>query len=199
MFISVCGLDGAGKGVLMENIKKHLDSKGVNYILTREPGGTVVAEKIREVIVNEDIDDITEALLFASARRDHVEKKIKPALKEGKLVISDRFIDSSLAYQGVGRGLGIDFVKHINEIAIGDFMPDKTIYLDLDPEIGLQRIKENNREENRLDKEKIDFYKKNREGYLELARRYPNRYIVLNAEKSPEEVFSELLSKFKFE
>lgn len=196
LFISFEGSEGAGKGTILAKLKEFLEENNVDFISTREPGGTTVAEKIREIIVNEDIDGITEALLFASARRHHVENKIKPALKEGKLVLCDRFIDSSLVYQGCGRGLGMDKVWEINQFAIEGFLPDKTIYLDIDPQVGLKRIADNNRETNRLDSESLDFYNKNREGYLYLANKYPERFVVINADQTPDEVFNELKEKF---
>lgn len=196
MFISFEGSEGAGKGLILNKLKAFLQENNVDFIATREPGGTDVAEKIREIIVHEDIDGITEALLFASARRHHVENLIKPSIENGKLVLCDRFIDSSLVYQGCGRGLGIDTVWEINKFAIGDFLPDKTIYLDIAPEVGLRRISDNNRETNRLDLEGLDFYNKNREGYLYLANKYPDRFVVINANQTPDEVFNELKEKF---
>lgn len=194
--ISVEGLDGSGKSTVLEKIRKFLENNNIEFILTREPGGTLVSEKIRNIIVNEDIDGVTEALLFASARRHHVENLIKPALKEGKLVLCDRFIDSSLAYQGCGRGLGIETIWEINKFAIGDFLPNKTIYLDIAPEDGLKRIINSNREKNRLDLQKLDFYHKNRQGFLYLANQYPERFIVINANQSPDKVFEDLKEKF---
>lgn len=193
-FLSIEGGDGSGKGTLIEMLIKYLSKEDINFITTREPGGTPVAEQIR-ALTHEDIDAVTETLLFAAARRDHVEKVIKPALNNNILVISDRFTDSSLIYQGIGRGLGIEQVLNINKFAINDLEPFKTIYLDIDPEIGLKRIHTNNREINRLDLQDIEFYKKNREGYLALAQKYPNRYIVINANQSIDDVFKEVISK----
>lgn len=195
MFISIEGNDGSGKSTLLKKMTDFLNQHYVDFISTREPGGSDVAEKIRNIIVNENIDSITEALLFASARRDHVENLIKPALKAGKIVLCDRFIDSSLVYQGCGRGLGMDTVLEINKFAISYFLPDKTIYLDIDPEVGLKRIAYNNRETNRLDLEGLDFYNKNRQGYLELAKKYPERFVVINAQQTPNEIFLELKNK----
>ena len=195
LFWSLEGGEGAGKGMLIKKIIEFLIENNIEFVSTREPGGTDVAEKIREIIVHEEIDGITEALLFASARRHHVENLIKPAINKGKLVLCDRFIDSSLVYQGYGRGLGVDTVWEINKFAIGDFLPDKTIYLDIAPEVGLKRISDNNRETNRLDLEGLDFYNKNRQGYLDLANKYPERFVVINADQTPDEVFNELKEK----
>lgn len=195
IFISVEGVEGAGKGMLLSKIKQYLENNNVDYVSTREPGGTEIAEKIRAIIVNEDLDGIEEALLFATARRNHVRKLIKPALNEGRLVLCDRYVDSSLAYQGYGRGLGMDTIWDINKYAIEGFLPDKTIYLDIDPQVGLKRIADNNRETNRLDLEGLDFYNKNREGFLLLAKKYPERFVIINADQTPNEVFEELKEK----
>lgn len=191
-FISVEGVDGAGKGVQIEKIVGYLKGLGYDVLQTREPGGTIISEKIREVIFMDNVDPLTEAYLFASARRQLVQEKILPALKKGKIVITDRFVDSSIVYQGKGRGLGMEFIEQLNAPAVSGCMPFKTIYLDLEPEIGLKRIRVNGRESNRLDNEAIDFYKKNREGFLYLAKKYPDRYIVINANKSIEEVFNDI-------
>lgn len=195
-FIVICGLEGSGKGTQINLIKEHFKGNN-NVIFTREPGGTNIAEKIRDIILNEDIDPLTEAYLFAAARREHIIKKIKPLLEEGKTIICDRFVYSSLVYQGLGRNLGIDFVDRLNRPVIEGFYPDKIIYLDLEPEIGLERIKKNNRETNRLDNEKLDFYKKCREGFLHLANNEPNKFIIINANQSEEKVFQDIKNNLK--
>lgn len=136
------------------------------------------------------MDGRTEALLYAAARRQHYVEKIAPSIEEGHIIICDRFIDSSLAYQGYARGLGIDEVLSINEFAIEKVFPDLTIYLDVDPEVGLKRIHEHgNREINRLDLESLAFHQKVREGYLELLGRFPNRIVKVNANLNVDEVF----------
>lgn len=193
--ISIEGGDGSGKGTLVNNLIKLLSNLEINFVYTREPGGTPVAEKIREIIVNENIDAVTEMLLFAASRREVVEKVIRPALKENKLVIVDRYIDSSLVYQGIARGLGVGTVLNINKHSINELMPHKTIYLDIDPKIALDRLSTNNRETNRLDLESINFHNKTREGYLMLAKQCPDRYLVINANQPPEDVFNEVLNK----
>lgn len=195
LFISIEGVEGAGKGMLLEKLKKYFEDNNIDYVSTREPGGTELAEKLRNIIVNDELDGIEEALLFATARRNHVRKMIKPALEEGKLVLCDRYVDSSLAYQGCGRNLGMDTIWDINQYAIEGFLPDKTIYLDIDPQVGLQRIADNNRETNRLDLEGLDFYNKNRQGFLTLAQKHPDRFVIINADQSPKDVFEELKTK----
>lgn len=204
--ISVEGGEGTGKTTLINSIYTWLSNLGYLCIKTREPGGIAISEQIRSVILdksNTSMDGRTEALLYAAARRQHLIEKVIPALNSGHIVICDRFIDSSLTYQGYARGLGIDNVMNINEFAIDGYMPDLTILLDLKPEIGLKRIHSNkNREVNRLDLEKLDFHQKVYEGYRILARKYPNRIITVNADQSRENVFLDcqklLKEKFNF-
>lgn len=192
VFITFEGPEGAGKTTVIAELYNRLKDEGRDVILTREPGGIRIAEKIRNIILDnnhQEMDAKTEALLYAAARRQHLAEKVMPALREGSIVLCDRFVDSSLAYQGHGRGLGIDEVLSINEFAIGDTMPDLTIFFDIDPEIGLARIMKNDeREQNRLDKESIDFHHKVYEGYQEIIRRYPNRIVKTDASRSKLEV-----------
>ncbi|MEK5040588.1 dTMP kinase [Sporosarcina sp. FSL K6-3457] len=192
IFITFEGPEGAGKTTVIAELYNRLKDEGRNVILTREPGGIRIAEKIREIILDnnhQEMDAKTEALLYAAARRQHLAEKVMPALCEGYIVLCDRFVDSSLAYQGHGRGLGIDEVLSINEFAIGDMMPDLTIFFDIDPEIGLARIAKNDeREQNRLDKEGINFHHKVYEGYQKIIRRYPNRMVKTDASLSQVEV-----------
>lgn len=195
-FIVICGVEGSGKGTQINLIKEHFKGND-NIVFTREPGGTDIAEKIRDIILNENIDPLTEAYLFAAARREHIIKKIKPSLEEGKTIICDRFVYSSLVYQGLGRNLGINFIDRLNKPVIEGFYPDKIIYLDLEPEIGLERIKKNNREINRLDNEKLDFYKKCREGFLHLANNEPDKFIIINANQSERKVFQDIKNNLK--
>lgn len=200
-FITVEGPEGAGKTTAIEQLMKQLGSLGIEVVLTREPGGIEIAEKIREVILNKNhtaMDGRTEALLYAAARRQHLVEKVVPALQKGKVVLCDRFIDSSLAYQGHARGLGIDEVLSINEFAIQDTWPDLTLLFDVAPEIGLQRITANSgREQNRLDMEKLPFHQKVYEGYQEVLRRYPDRIVKINAANGPEEVVADALAAIK--
>lgn len=146
LFITIEGPEGAGKTTVLNKLGNELEQRGLNIVMTREPGGIRIAEQIRKVILdksNTEMDARTEALLYALARRQHLIEKVIPALNQGAIVLCDRFIDSSLAYQGVGRELGIEEVFSINKFAIQDVMPDLTIYFDIDVELGLKRIEEN--------------------------------------------------------
>jgi len=185
MFITLEGPEGSGKTTAVETAVKKLEEMGYQVVRTREPGGTPIAEQIRNVILdkaNTAMDPRTEALLYAASRRQHLAEKVWPAIKEGKIVICDRFLDSSLAYQGVARGLGVDEVLNINLFATENTWPDLTLLFDLDPEVGLARINSNpDREVNRLDVEKLDFHKKVRNAFLDLAKRFPDRFVVIDA------------------
>ena len=191
-FITFEGGEGCGKSTVLKAIKERLEAEGVSVVLTREPGGTPIAEQIRSVILdkgNTAMDGRTEALLYAASRRQHLVEKIWPALKEGKTVLCDRYLDSSLAYQGGARGLGIDEVLSINLFATEGTYPDLTLLFDLEPEQGLARIAANqNREVNRLDLEKLDFHHQVRNNFLSLAKRYPDRYVIIDASKALPEV-----------
>jgi len=195
-FITIEGGEGAGKTTILALIKDFLDSKGYQVIITREPGGIDISEQIRGLILdkkNTGMDGRTEALLYAAARRQHLVEKVLPALHAGKVVLCDRFIDSSLAYQGYARGIGIDEVFSINRFAINECMPDLTLYFDVQPEIGMARINENrDREINRLDLEGLHFHHKVREGYLALVKKFPDRISMVNANQSIDEVFMEV-------
>ena len=192
MFITLEGPEGSGKTTAVESAVKKLEELGYSVIRTREPGGTPISEQIRNVILdngNTAMDGRTEALLYAASRRQHLVEKVWPALKEGKIVICDRYLDSSLAYQGGARGLGIEEVLNINLFATENTWPDLTLLFDLDPQVGLNRINSNaNREVNRLDLEKLEFHNKVRNTFLDLAKRYPDRYVIINAGQSREEV-----------
>ena len=192
MFITLEGPEGSGKTTAVEAAVKALEEKGYQIVRTREPGGTPIAEQIRNVILdkgNTNMDPRTEALLYAASRRQHLVEKVWPALKEGKIVICDRYLDSSLAYQGGARGLGIDNILNVNMFATENTFPDLTLLFDITPEEGLKRISANaNREVNRLDLEKLEFHHQVRNTFLELAKRYPERYVIIDASKSREEV-----------
>lgn len=185
-FISFEGGEGSGKSTILKLLADALTQKGFKVICTREPGGINIAEQIRSVILDKDntaMDAKTEALLYAAARRQHLIEKVIPELEKGSIVLCDRFIDSSLAYQGHARGLGIDEIYSINKFAIDDNIPTLTLYLDVRPEVGLARIdKDGAREVNRLDLESMEFHSKVREGYQKLIERFPNRIKVINAE-----------------
>lgn len=192
MFITLEGPEGSGKTTAVETAVKKLQEMGYEIVRTREPGGTPISEQIRNVILDKEntaMDGRTEALLYAASRRQHLVEKVWPALKEGKIVICDRYLDSSLAYQGGARGLGVDNILNINLFATENTWPDLTLLFDIKPEIGLARINSNaNREVNRLDLEKIDFHNKVRESFLALAKRFPDRYVIIDASQDRDTV-----------
>ena len=200
-FITFEGGEGCGKSTVLKAIKERLESEGVSVVLTREPGGTPIAEQIRNVILdkgNTAMDRRTEALLYAASRRQHLVEKIWPALQEGKTVLCDRYLDSSLAYQGGARGLGIDEVLSINLFATEGTYPDLTLLFDLEPEQGLARIAANqNREVNRLDLEKLDFHHQVRNNFLALAKRYPDRYVIIDASQPLADVIEDAYKAIK--
>lgn len=198
-FITIEGVAGAGKTTLIDSLKTELVQQlAEKVVFTREPGGSKVAEDIRQIVLNpdyaNDIDNRTEALLFAASRRQHLVDIVLPALAENKIVISDRYIDSSIAYQGGGRGLGVESILEINRFAIDDTWPDLTLYLDLEPEIGLQRIQKRESDKNdRLDFDQLDFHQKVRKAYLEIAEQ-SDRFAVIDASQGPEEIKQAALS-----
>lgn len=194
LWISFEGGEGSGKTTLIEGLLEKLKEKDLDYMVTREPGGVPLAEKIRQVIMTRDLgvmDPMTEAILFAAARRQHLVEKVLPALEEGKIVLMDRYVDSSVVYQGYARGLGMDEVWNLNLYATQGKMPQRTFYLDLDPKEGLRRIRDNMREVNRLDEEGLDFHKKIREGYLLLADQ-DERILTLDAAQTKEQLLDQV-------
>ena len=194
-FITFEGGDGTGKTTIINKLASELESLGYEILKSREPGGSKISEQIRNVILsvdNTEMDYMTEALLYAASRRQHLVEIIKPAINSGKIVICDRYVDSSLAYQGYARGLGISEVYEINNYAIGGFFPDLTIYIDIDPEIGISRIKNNNRDMDRLDLERIDFHNQVREGYLKVSKMFPERIKVINGNQTIDEIYNEI-------
>lgn len=196
LFITFEGPDGSGKTTVSTFVVKALTDLGYEIVHTREPGGVDIAEQIRHVILdpkNVKMDVKTEVLLYAASRRQHLVEKILPALSEGKIVLCDRFVDSSLAYQGVGRGVGFDEVYSVNRFAIDDHMPDLTIYLDLNAQTGLDRIAQRQFLD-RLDQEEVTFHEKVVEGYQEVLKRFGDRIIVIDAEQPIETVRKEALA-----
>lgn len=193
LFITVEGPEGSGKTTVAKKIVQKLTEDGFSVLYTREPGGVEIAEKIRDIILdvnNTNLDARSEALLYAASRRQHLIEKVLPALQKGMIVICDRFIDSSLAYQGYARGIGIDEVYKINQFAIDQHWPDLTILLDIDPKIGLERImKERQNEINRLDLEGLSFHQKVHEGYQIIKEKYASRFSIVDGNKNPDQVF----------
>lgn len=196
IFISFEGGEGAGKTTLIEELSKKLTLLGFTVLKTREPGGTKLGEHIRQILLQHTqdmpISARAELCLFLASRAEHVEEVILPALKEGKIVLCDRYNDSSLAYQGMARGLGIEEILPFCRFCTSGLEPSVTLYLDLDPKIGLERAKEHRKgESDRIESEKLAFHQKIREAYHHLAKKFPARIQVLDARKSPREVFSE--------
>lgn len=190
LFLSIEGCDGSGKTTACKTVIERLTSEGYDVVYTREPGGSDIAEQIRNVILdvkNTAMDQRCEALLYAASRRQHLMEVILPTLHLGKIVICDRFIDSSLAYQGYARGIGIDEVLQINQFAIEGYMPDMTVYYAIEAEEGLRRIA-SRKNLDRLDVESINFHKKVQEGYEILCKKYPERIKIVDASLDKETV-----------
>lgn len=199
IFISMEGPDGAGKTTQIELLKEYFASKGKEVLITREPGGTSISEKVREIILdknNTEMGFVTEALLYASARAQLVEEVIEPALNDGKVVISDRFVDSSVVYQGIGRGLGIEEVYQMNSYATKGIMPVLTVHFDLPAEIGLAR-KKNQAELDRMEAAGKEFHEKVAEGYRTLAKRDPKRIYTIDATLSVDEIQTLIRNKIE--
>lgn len=199
-FITVEGGEGTGKTTQIARLAEHLQGCGHTVVVTREPGGTPVAEAARAVLLDPALepDGMTELFLLEAARRDHVERVIAPALERGEVVLSDRYADSSTVYQGMVRGLGEELVIQLNRLATGDLEPDLTLVLDLDPEAGVDRARSRNAEgdgaESRLDDEPTEFHRRVREGFLRLAELHPDRVRVVDAAGDADAVFARLLA-----
>ena len=198
LLVSLEGPDGAGKSSVLEALVPILEENGHQVVITREPGGVPISEAIREVILdqkNTEMDGKTELLLYIASRRQHLIEKVLPALESGKLVIMDRFIDSSVAYQGFGRGLGVSDIEWLNRFATDGLKPDVTLYFDLDVEEGLARIARNkNREVNRLDLEGLDMHRRVRQGYLYAFENEPDRIVKIDASQTLESVVQDSLA-----
>ena len=197
LFITVEGPDGAGKSTLVAALNQRLsEALTVPLITTREPGGSDIAEKIRAVIIdpkNKEMDDRTESLLFAASRRQHIIETIQPALERGEVVLCDRFVDSSIAYQGAGRKLGVDKVATLNQFATENLTPDLTLYLDVEAQIGLNRIghKNSKRKKDRLEMEEVSFHNRVRDAYKTLLKDNPERIQYIDASQESESVLAD--------
>ena len=201
VFITFEGGEGSGKTTIANMIQKTLAQEGYHVVLTREPGGVEIAEKIRDIIHDVkyiNMDRKTEALLYAASRRQHLVEKVIPALENDAVVICDRFVDSSMVYQGIARGIGIDEVYQMNLFATENILPKRTIFFDIQPEDGLKRVYANkDREVNRLDLENIDFHRKVYQGYLSLCDKFPNRIVKIDASLDIDHVYQQVLKKIR--
>ncbi|MBR3706089.1 MAG: dTMP kinase [Firmicutes bacterium] len=198
IFISIEGPDGSGKSTQISNIKKFFEDKNLEIVFTREPGGTAIGDRIREILLDnncKEMDYMTEAMLYAASRAQHVSQVIKPALAAGKIVICDRFVDSSIAYQGYGRRLG-EAVSVINSYAVAGCMPDVTFLMKLDPGIGKRRVSSRNQED-RLESEKVDFHQEVYNGYLQLEKDNPDRIFGIDASRGIEEIRDDIYKKLE--
>lgn len=191
IFITFEGNEGSGKTTVIQAVKNMLTNMGYLVTLTREPGGSKIAEQIRQIILdkkNTEMDYKTEALLLAAGRKQHLVEVVIPALRNGDIVLCDRYVDSSLAYQGYARGIGIDEVYQMNLFATDHLLPNLTIYIDINPQVGLERISSNNRNVNRLDLETLAFHNKVHEGYDVIANKFKDRIVRIDGNRSKDEV-----------
>ncbi len=197
MFITLEGIEGSGKTTQLKHIEAFFVRRGLETVMTREPGGTVVGEKIRAVLLNPDIEKmapLTELFLYEADRIEHLEKTIRPALAAGKIVVCDRFFDATVVYQGYGRGLELEMIENLHRVILEDLRPDLTILFDLAPEIGLERawsqVRGGSRsgKEMRFEKEKLAFHRDIREGYLTIARQEPERFVIVDADRDEQQV-----------
>lgn len=201
MFVTFEGIEGTGKSTQIERLAAHLSARGREVLLTREPGGSRIGRELRAVLLrteNQDLAPLAELFLYLADRAQHVAEVVRPALAQGKIVISDRFTDSTVAFQGFGRGLDVGLLTQLNAAAVAGVMPGLTILLDVDPELGLSRARARNLAlgtaccEGRFEAEDVSFHARVRAGYIELARREPSRIRVVDASRSPDAVFEDI-------
>lgn len=208
-FIVVEGIEGSGKSTQLRMLTSRVREAGLPCVVTREPGGTALADKVRGILLDpheEGMDPIAELFLYSASRRQHVVEVVRPTLERGVLLLSDRFTDATLAYQGYGRGLSLEMLDHVNRWATDDLQPDLILIFDLDESTGIERARARNEEqglhrESRLEGEDLQFHRRVREGYLALARSAPERYVVIDASGTAEDVFARVSSAIarKFE
>ena len=194
-FITFEGCEGCGKSTQVKMFNEYLTKENIPHIFTREPGGEKISEEIRRILLdanNKEMTDECEALLYAASRVQHLNDRVEPALSQGKLVVCDRYVDSSLAYQAYARGLGVDFVSKINAFALTKYRPDVTIFIDLTPEAAFLR-KHGADENDRLEQAGMAFHKKVYEGYKQLAKDEPDRIVCIDGTQTPDEVFADVL------
>lgn len=206
MFISICGVEGAGKTTQLRHISEFLKITGRNFVMTREPGGTEIGMKIRRILLDPENRDLTpkaELFLYAADRIQHIEQIILPALKEGKIVVTDRFVDSTTVYQGYARGIDLELVEKINEFVLNGLKPDLTLLLDISPVVGLARVRdqfqlgERAESESRFEREELIFHEKIRKGFLTLAQKETTRFRVIDADRDPDMVKQDVISVLK--
>lgn len=199
-FITFEGGEGSGKSTQIKLLSETLAARTIPHIVTREPGGTTGAESIRRLLVvgkADQWDAMTETVLFTAARVDHVRKRIEPALREGQTVLCDRFLDSTMVYQGIGKGLGVPFIEMLHHFTLQNFMPNLTFMLDIDPEIGLKRTAGRHGNETRFESMGLAFHRDVRAGYLDIAAKEPARCVVIDATHSPEHVHQAIFEHVK--
>lgn len=199
-FITFEGPDGSGKTTQIKLLEEYLIGKGYEVVVTREPGGTPIGEAVREIILDtayKEMNFITEMLLYAASRAQHVGQLIIPALEQGKMVLCDRFVDSSIAYQGLGRGLGIEVVEEINRVALQGVTPDMTLFFDLDPEKGLLRGKAREREADRLELEDLKFHREVYQGFCALCSKHPERFRRINADSNINDIHLQIIDEIE--
>ena len=198
-FITFEGCDGCGKSTQLKMMSEYLAGEDVPHIFTREPGGGKISEAIREILLsgkNSEMTDECEALLYAAARVQHLNDRVEPALAKGKLVICDRYVDSSLAYQACARGLGVDFISKINAFALENYLPDMTVFIDLSPEDAFRRKKGADADD-RLEQAGMEFHKRVYAGYKKLAEENPDRFVCIDGNQTPQEIFEQIVSALK--
>ncbi len=203
-FISFEGIEGCGKTTQIQILSNHLEEKGIDHVLTREPGGTPIGDRVRKLVLNPAFRDMSatcELLLYAAARAQHIEEVIRPALEQNRPVLCDRFTDATLAYQGYGRGLSLDMIRRLHALEMLSLKPDRTVLFDIDVRTALTRARARDRsktaDETRFEQEDLEFHEKVASGYLDLARREPERTIVIEAGGSVDEVQARLVEALR--
>ena len=198
-FITFEGCDGCGKSTQLKMLSAYLSENNIPHIFTREPGGGKISEAIREILLsgkNMEMTDECEALLYAASRVQHLSDRVEPALAKGELVVCDRYVDSSLAYQAYARGLGVEFISKINSFALEKYLPDVTIFIDLTPEAAFARKKGADAND-RLELAGLAFHQRVYQGYKALAKQYPNRFVCIDGNQTPSEIFEEVVKTLK--
>jgi len=202
LFITFEGPEGSGKSTQSKRVHQHIASRGLNALWTREPGGTPVGDKIRSILIdpeNAGMSDLTEVLLLAACRNQHVDQVITPGVEAGKIIVCDRFADSTLAYQGYGRGVDMSHLIYLHNMVTKGLAPDLTILVDIESERGLARVQSRGEVQggDRIEREGLEFHRKLRKGYLEMASNYPARYEIIDGDRTQDEVFQDILERLE--